>query len=103
MRAFRKSIQIAPVLTLVLLFAGPVLSGLAVPPEAAPIRVFSADPQALQAAKAALGAGNSSLAPALRQLLKEADARLGEKPPSVMDKQQVPPSGYKYDFMSQAP
>ena len=66
-------------------------------------RVFSADAQTLVASKAALAAGDKTLQPALKQLLKDANTRLDQKPVSVMDKKNVPPSGDKHDYMSQAP
>lgn len=66
-------------------------------------RVFCADPQALVAAKASLAAGHSDFQPALNRLLAEANELLALKPPSVMDKRQIPPSGDKHDFISQAP
>ena len=66
-------------------------------------KVFCADPHGLAAAKTSLAAGESKFQPALRQLLAEAKKALAMKPVSVMDKNQVPPSGDKHDFMSQAP
>jgi hypothetical protein len=66
-------------------------------------RVFSADPQILVANKSALAGGDTALQPALKHLLADADKRLDQKARSVMDKQVVPPSGDKHDFMSQAP
>ncbi len=66
-------------------------------------RVFAADPQTLVAAKSRLAAGDPALPPILHQLLAEADKDLAMKPLSVMDKDQVPPSGDKHDYMSQAP
>lgn len=66
-------------------------------------RVFSADPRTLAANKAALATGGTALRPALHELLAEADTDLGRRPPSVMDKPLVPPSGDKHDFSSQAP
>ncbi len=66
-------------------------------------RVFCADPQVLASAKARLAAGDPSLQPALRRLRLDADRLLTMKPPSVMDKRQVPPGGDKHDFISQAP
>jgi hypothetical protein len=66
-------------------------------------KVFCADAPTLVANKAALAAGDASLKPALRQLLADADRRLSQKPASVMDKKQIPPSGDKHDFISQAP
>jgi hypothetical protein len=66
-------------------------------------RVFSADPQVLVANKAALAGGDATLRPALDHLLADANKRLDQKARSVMDKEVVPPSGDKHDFMSQAP
>jgi hypothetical protein len=66
-------------------------------------RVFSADPQTLVAGKSALAAGDATLRPALNRLLADADKMLKQKPPSVMDKIQIPPSGDKHDYISQAP
>ena len=72
-------------------------------PDGTPARVFLADAQTLAASKAALKAGDVPLQSALDQLLKDARGRLDQKPLSVMDKQQTPPSGDKHDYMSQAP
>ncbi len=66
-------------------------------------RVFEADPHVLADAKARLAAANSSLKPALDKLLSDADHALKMRPPSVMDKQRVPPSSDKHDYVSQAP
>lgn len=66
-------------------------------------KIFSADPQTLVASKSTLAAGDATLRPALNRLLAEADKRLEQKPSSVMDKIQIPPSGDKHDYISQAP
>jgi hypothetical protein len=66
-------------------------------------KVFSGDPQTLLASKTALAASDAALRPALNRLLADADQRLEQKPSSVMDKQRIPPSGDKHDFISQAP
>jgi hypothetical protein len=66
-------------------------------------KVFCDDAKVLAANKTALASGDAGLQPALKHLLLDADARLDEKPHSVMDKKQAPPSGDKHDFMSQAP
>jgi len=71
--------------------------------EAALPRVFSADPQVLVAAKASLADVNSPLKPAFEKLISEANHALAIKPTSVTDKNQVPPSGDKHDYISQAP
>src|SRR5215472_9694899 len=73
-------------------------------PDTPPLpKVFCADPHAMAAAKAKLAAGDNSLKPALDRLLRDANRALEIKPPSVMDKRRVPPSGDKHDYMSQAP
>jgi hypothetical protein len=66
-------------------------------------KVFYANPHALAAAKAKFAANDPSLKPAFDKLLAEANKALGTKPPSVMDKHRMPPSGDKHDFVSQAP
>ncbi len=68
-----------------------------------PPRVFSDDPATLMASKAALAEGDKPLKTALSWLQREADRRLEQRAASVMDKNQVPPSGDKHDYMSQAP
>ena len=70
---------------------------------AAALKVFCADAPTLVANKAALAAGDAALKPALHSLLVDADKKLEQKPASVMDKKQIPPSGDKHDFISQAP
>jgi len=75
----------------------------ATPAAAAPPRVFSADPPTLIASKSALAAGSAALRPALDQLLAAADKALRQPVHSVMEKSQVPPSGDKHDYVSQAP
>ncbi|HZI31941.1 MAG TPA: alginate lyase family protein, partial [Candidatus Binatia bacterium] len=66
--------------------------------------VFCANPRALASAKTRLAAAeDSNLQPALHRLLFEADEALDVKPPSVMDKDRIPPSGDKHDYISQAP
>ena len=86
-------------------FAGSLFAGEALGSNAGhgSIRIFLADPQTLASNKSALAAGDQSLRPALERLLAEADKELERRTPSVMDKQQTPPSGDKHDFMSQAP
>lgn len=41
--------------------------------------------------------------PAYQKLLREADQELGKKPVSVMDKEMLPPSGDKHDYISMGP
>jgi hypothetical protein len=62
-----------------------------------------ADPHALAEAKAKFLTGDASLKPAFDHLLSEAQTALRSKPVSVMDKNRVPPSGDKHDYISQAP
>ena len=66
-------------------------------------KVFCDDAATLLASKDALTAGDAALKPAMTHLLAEADKRLNQKASSVMDKNQVPPSGDKHDYISQAP
>jgi len=61
-------------------------------------RVFLLDQQALEKVK---NAGRDS--ETLAAVKRAADRALGEGPFSVMQKEQVPPSGDKHDYMSQAP
>jgi len=68
-----------------------------------PPRVFCDDAAVLAASKVAIEASDEKVMPALQRLFHDADAMLGEKPASVMDKKQTPPSGDKHDFVSQAP
>src|ERR1051325_3110630 len=71
---------------------------------AAPLpKVIYADPQTLAEAKAKFAAKDPSLKPAFDRLLAEAGDALRVKPVSVMNKQRVPPSGDKHDYVSQAP
>src|SRR5665213_1546791 len=65
--------------------------------------VIYADPHALAEAKASFAAGASSLKPAFDQLFAAAKTALKSKPVSVMDKNRIPASGDKHDFVSQAP
>lgn len=66
-------------------------------------KVIYADPHALAEAKAKFQSGDPSLKPAFDRLLEGAQKALKSKPVSVMDKHQVPPSGDKHDYISQAP
>lgn len=50
-----------------------------------------------------LAEGDAALQPALAQLRAEARDALALKPPSVMDKTTVPPSGDKHDYLSMGP
>jgi Alginate lyase len=66
-------------------------------------RVFYADAQVLARARAGYLAGDASLKPAAARLFADAAGALKFRPPSVMDKHRVPPSGDKHDYVSQAP
>src|SRR5579862_5637120 len=66
-------------------------------------KTIYADPHALAEAKAKFQSGDTSLKPVFDELLANAKKALASKPASVMDKQQVPPSGDKHDYISQAP
>ena len=66
-------------------------------------RYFGVKPGALAEVKARLAAGNKSLQPALKNLLEDAEESLKVPPPSVAEKNKVPPSGDKHDYMTIAP
>jgi hypothetical protein len=66
-------------------------------------RYFGASPGALKETKSRLQAGDVALQPAFQALLKEADKALRATPVSVVEKNKVPPSGDKHDYMSLAP
>lgn len=63
-------------------------------------RVFLLDAQALASARSQALSGDQRLTSALSQLRRTADAALRQGPLSVTDKQAVPPSGDKRDYMS---
>jgi hypothetical protein len=65
--------------------------------------VFLLDAKQLELTKAGLRAGATNYMPALAELRRNAGELLQARIPSVMDKQQTPPSGDKHDYMSQAP
>lgn len=64
--------------------------------------VFS-DEESMARAYADIQKGKSKALSALALLQKEADQALNEPPRSVMDKDIVPPSGDKHDYISQGP
>jgi hypothetical protein len=66
-------------------------------------RYFVVSPGALAETKSRLATHDESLQPALKALVKAADAALTTSPPSVVEKNEVPPSGDKHDYMSIAP
>jgi hypothetical protein len=69
---------------------------------AAPPRIFLHDPAALVRKKRRWQA-DSKAEPAVTDLLAEAGRALAEKPISIVDKDVVPPSGDKHDYLSLAP
>jgi hypothetical protein len=68
-----------------------------------PPTVFTVNGHTLQKNKARIAAKDLALLPAYNNLIKEADEALKERPFSVIEKKQAPPSGDKHDFMSLAP
>src|SRR5829696_1593655 len=66
-------------------------------------RVFVMDAQQLETLKTKLQQNDRATIELIAKLQKEADAFLGMKPMSVMDKSFTPVSGNKHDYMSQAP
>lgn len=66
-------------------------------------KVVYADPHVLAGAKAKYLAGDASITPLVKHMLDNAESALHSRTVSVMDKQHVPPSGDKHDFVSQAP
>lgn len=94
-RGFRGILCLAPALAL-------GFTSLADEPAALP-KVIYADPHVLAEAKAEFQAGDASLKPVFDELITNAKKALTSKPVSVMDKLQVPPSGDKHDYISQAP
>lgn len=82
-----------------------VLAGwlLALPLAAAPPAFLLLDPVALAAYKTAYRAGHQPEAAQVQQVLRTAGQVLGHAPYSIATKAQVPPSGDKHDYQSQAP
>lgn len=56
--------------------------------------------EVLAKTKARLANGDAELMPAMKELLKDADAALGDGPYSVTNKTKVAPSGNKHDYAS---
>src|SRR5689334_2222254 len=65
--------------------------------------VIYADPHALAEAKAKFQAGDASFKPVFDELRANANKGLTSKLIAVMGKQQLPPSGDKHGYVSQAP
>ncbi len=75
-----------------------------VPSEPGPApRLILARGEYLIEARRRIHAGDSSLVPAYRVLLRRADSALSAEPLSVTQKAMLPPSGDRHDFMSLAP
>ena len=73
------------------------------PAAAAWPRVYSLDAAALTRAKQRIESGDAQLQPAYDRLVQEAGAALKLPVASVMDKQRIPPSGDKHDYVSMGP
>jgi hypothetical protein len=71
--------------------------------QAAPPRVFLLDPAFIESTRQKIRAGDQSFAPALQQLKEDAADSLKTEDVSVVSKTNLPPSGDKHDFMSEAP
>jgi len=66
-------------------------------------RVFLLDAEHLQATRQRIHDGDKGLAPAMARLEQEAKEAMTAGPFSVVNKDAMPPSGDKHDYMSQAP
>jgi hypothetical protein len=75
----------------------------AIPLGAQPPRVFTVRGESLERARQRVRSGDPTMKPAYEALIREAKAALRVGPFSVMDKQRVPPSGDKHDYMSFGP
>lgn len=77
--------------------------GLTLPLAAAPPAFLLLDPAALAAYRTAYRAHHAPEATQVQAVLAAADQALAHAPYTVVTKVQVPPSGDKHDYMSQAP
>ena len=66
-------------------------------------RVYSLRADALARARERIASGDPTIQPAYRRLIADADRALQAGPFSVMDKQRLPPSGDKHDYISMGP
>jgi hypothetical protein len=82
--------------TVVLMF---ILSAVSYAEEPLP-KVYLVKPASLAKVKASFAAGEKTYLPALKKLERDAEKALRFKPVSVMEKEQIPPSGNKHDYMS---
>ncbi|OWP63686.1 hypothetical protein CDA63_07815 [Hymenobacter amundsenii] len=87
---------------LLLLLAG-LLATLTATAAARPPRLLLLDSAALAAYKTAYRQGRPAEAGAVKALLAEADQALTKAPDPITSKPQLPPSGDKHDYLSQAP
>jgi hypothetical protein len=76
---------------------------LALPQSSTVPDVLLLNKDALSAARASYQKDRSRLSPSLSAFLKDAASSLETKPVSVVDKNQLPPSGDKHDYFSLAP
>ena len=67
------------------------------------IGVYALDERTLEINKRKIAEGEAGKLPAYKKLLKEAEKALIFGPVSVMEKNHLPPSGDKHDYMSLAP
>lgn len=63
-------------------------------------QVALVDPAVLSRVRESYRNGDKFFLPAVKRLLRDSEKALDVKPLSVMDKEQVPPSGDKHDYMS---
>lgn len=66
-------------------------------------RVFSRRAELLAEARARARCGDSAIAPAFGRLMQQAEVALSRRPESVIEKERIPPSGNKHDYVSLAP
>jgi len=67
------------------------------------LRVWLLDAKQLETARQRIREGDKNLAPAWARLARDAQTALRQGPFSIVNKDVVPPSGDKHDYMSQAP
>ena len=66
-------------------------------------RYFTVKPSVMADVRIRFAAGDPSLKPAMKVLLKDAEKALKIRPPSVTEKPRPPVSGDKHDYMTAAP
>ncbi len=67
---------------------------------AAGLRTFIRDPRELERVRASMRSGSNDYQAIVKALRREAEKALTVRPVSVMQKEMVPPSGSKHDYMS---